>query len=295
MRSRKTLIILLLSIALIALVGKQWFQPAEKAEPKSVAGMRIAEVRGERGFKLGELTFAPCELGQRDSAATTAAFCAPFRVPENWDRPDGRQIDLKLAIVRSDAEVAFSPGFRWGVTIVPGQVITLEDVYAHTGITYPNTLTRELTGAEIHRIMEDVADNLFHPDPYYRQGGDMVRLGGLSYVIEPADQRDQGWRLPAGARAALQDGELGESGARGAGAARLRRRRRASAGARAGAHRFSTSRARGAVVLSMGACQITMRRQSIKPEELVEGLTPIPSGVVRVMELQEKGYAYIRP
>ena len=71
------------------------------------------------------------------------------------------------------------------MTIVPGQVITLEDVYAHTGITYPNTLTRELTGAEIHRIMEDVADNLFHPDPYYRQGGDMVRLGGLSYVIDP--------------------------------------------------------------------------------------------------------------
>jgi len=71
------------------------------------------------------------------------------------------------------------------VTIVPGQVITLEDVYAHTGITYPNTLARELTGAEIHRIMEDVADNLFHPDPYYRQGGDMVRLGGLSYVIDP--------------------------------------------------------------------------------------------------------------
>jgi sulfur-oxidizing protein SoxB len=95
------------------------------------------------------------------------------------------EIVLDALLKQSDAEVAFSPGFRWGVTIVPGQVITLEDVYAHTGITYPNTLTRELTGAEIHRIMEDVADNLFHPDPYYRQGGDMVRLGGLSYVIEP--------------------------------------------------------------------------------------------------------------
>jgi sulfur-oxidizing protein SoxB len=95
------------------------------------------------------------------------------------------EIVLDALQKQSDAEVAFSPGFRWGVTIVPGQVITLEDVYAHTGITYPNTLTRELTGVEIHRIMEDVADNLFHPDPYYRQGGDMVRLGGLSYVIEP--------------------------------------------------------------------------------------------------------------
>jgi len=84
-----------------------------------------------------------------------------------------------------DAPIALSPGFRWGVTIVPGQTITLEDVYAHTGLTYPNTQVRELTGAEIHRIMEDVADNLFHPDPYYRQGGDMLRVGGLSYTIDP--------------------------------------------------------------------------------------------------------------
>ena len=82
--------------------------------------------------------------------------------------------------------MAFSPGFRWGMTIVPGQAITLEDVYAHTALTYANTWVREMTGAEIHRIMEDVADNLFHPDPYYRQGGDMVRLGGLTYAIDPA-------------------------------------------------------------------------------------------------------------
>src|SRR5206468_530038 len=61
----------------------------------------------------------------------------------------------------------------------------LEDVYAHTGLTYPNVLVRELTGTEIRRLMEDVADNLFHPDPYYRQGGDMVRVGGLTYAIAP--------------------------------------------------------------------------------------------------------------
>jgi sulfur-oxidizing protein SoxB len=95
------------------------------------------------------------------------------------------EILLDALLKRFDAEVAFSPGFRWGVTIVPGQEITLEDVYSHTGLTYPNTLVRELTGAEIHRIMEDVADNLFHPDPYYRQGGDMVRVGGLAYTIDP--------------------------------------------------------------------------------------------------------------
>jgi len=82
--------------------------------------------------------------------------------------------------------VALSPGFRWGVTIVPGQAITLEDVYSHTGLTYPNTLVRDLTGAEIQQLMEDVADNLFHPDPYFRQGGDMVRVGGLTYTIAPS-------------------------------------------------------------------------------------------------------------
>src|SRR5262245_21790830 len=95
------------------------------------------------------------------------------------------EVILDALLKRFDAEVAFSPGFRWGVTLVPGQPITLEDVYAHTGLTYPNTLVRELRGADIHRIMEDVADNLFHPDPYYRQGGDMLRVGGLTYAIDP--------------------------------------------------------------------------------------------------------------
>ena len=103
------------------------------------------------------------------------------------------ELILDALLKRADAEVAFSPGFRWGITIVPGQAITLEDVYAHTALTYANTWTRELTGREIVTIMEDVADNLFHPDPYYRQGGDMVRLGGLTYAIEPA--RPMGRRI----------------------------------------------------------------------------------------------------
>ena len=96
------------------------------------------------------------------------------------------ELILDALLKRADAQVAFSPGFRWGMTIVPGQEIALEDVYAHTALTYPNTWVREMTGAEIHRIMEDVADNLFHPDPYYRQGGDMIRLGGFTYAIDPA-------------------------------------------------------------------------------------------------------------
>jgi S-sulfosulfanyl-L-cysteine sulfohydrolase len=95
------------------------------------------------------------------------------------------EIILDALLARFDAEVAFSPGFRWGVTIVPGQEITVEDVYAHTGISYPNAFVRELRGADIHRLLEDVADNLFHPDPYYRQGGDMLRVGGMTYAIDP--------------------------------------------------------------------------------------------------------------
>src|SRR5262249_56082692 len=96
------------------------------------------------------------------------------------------ELILDALLRGADAQIAFSPGFRWGITILPGQEITLEDVYAHTAVTYPNTWVREMTGAEIHQVMEDVADNLFHPDPYYRQGGDMVRLGGLTDTIDPS-------------------------------------------------------------------------------------------------------------
>lgn len=103
------------------------------------------------------------------------------------------EIILDALLKRGDAEVAFSSGFRWGVTIVPGQPITLEDVYSHTALTYPNTWVREMTGEEIKTLLEDVADNLFNKDPYYRQGGDMIRVGGLTYAIDV--QKDIGQRL----------------------------------------------------------------------------------------------------
>jgi sulfur-oxidizing protein SoxB len=103
------------------------------------------------------------------------------------------EIILDALLKRADAEVAFSPGFRWGVTILPGQTISLEDVYSHTSLTYPNTWVREMTGEEIKTLMEDVADNLFHKDPYYRQGGDMVRVGGATYAIDI--QKDMGKRI----------------------------------------------------------------------------------------------------
>ena len=83
------------------------------------------------------------------------------------------------------AEISFSPGFRWGTTLLPGEVITRELMMDQLAITYAHTTLAEISGEAIKTILEDVADNLFNPDPYYQQGGDMVRVGGLSYTCSP--------------------------------------------------------------------------------------------------------------
>jgi S-sulfosulfanyl-L-cysteine sulfohydrolase len=85
------------------------------------------------------------------------------------------------------AEIALSPGFRWGTTSLSGEALTMEDVLAETAITYPETYVQDMTGAEIKAVLEDVCDNLFNPDPYYQQGGDMVRTGGLAYTCTPTE------------------------------------------------------------------------------------------------------------
>jgi S-sulfosulfanyl-L-cysteine sulfohydrolase len=87
-----------------------------------------------------------------------------------------------------DAEIAMSPGFRWGSSFLAGQALTTEDVLAETAISYPETYVQRMTGSEIKNTLEDICDNLFNPDPYYQQGGDMVRLGGLIYSCAPAEQ-----------------------------------------------------------------------------------------------------------
>jgi len=87
-------------------------------------------------------------------------------------------------LAERDAEIALSPGFRWGSTLLPGQDITTEDVFNQTAITYPAAYRSRMTGAFLKEILEDVADNLFNPDPYYQQGGDMVRVGGLAYALD---------------------------------------------------------------------------------------------------------------
>ena len=86
-----------------------------------------------------------------------------------------------------DTEIALSPGFRWGVTALPGQALTMEDLFSETAISYAETYVQTMTGGQIKDVLEDVCDNLFNPDPYYQQGGDMVRLGGLSYACAPAE------------------------------------------------------------------------------------------------------------
>ncbi len=100
-----------------------------------------------------------------------------------------------------DAQIGLSPGFRWGTTILPGQTITMEHLLDQTGMTYPETYVREMSGAEIKTILEDVLDNLFNSDPYRQQGGDMVRVSGLDYTCDPTQplgQRVSDLRLEKG-------------------------------------------------------------------------------------------------
>ncbi len=97
------------------------------------------------------------------------------------------QVILDSLMKVKGAEIAFSPGFRWGTTLLPGQAITMEQVMDWSAITYPMTTVSDLSGEMIKTILEDVCDNLFNPDPYYQQGGDMVRVGGLTYTCAPGE------------------------------------------------------------------------------------------------------------
>ena len=121
----------------------------------------------------------------------------------SWD-------DLICDAIRSerDVQIAMSPGVRWGPSLMPGDPITREDIHNVTSMTYGQCYRTEMTGARVHEILEDVADNLFNPDPYYQQGGDMVRIGGLGYRIDvarPIGERITGMTL-------LETGEAIDAG-----------------------------------------------------------------------------------
>ena len=134
------------------------------------------------------------------------------------------QVILEAMLAVKGAEIAFSPGFRWGTTVPAGEAITMEHVLDQTAITYPQCTLNELAGAEIKAILEDVADNLFNPDPYLQQGGDMVRTAGLTFTCAPGakigsrieDLRHRGEPLDANRRykvagwASVQERPVGE-------------------------------------------------------------------------------------
>ncbi|PWS37343.1 thiosulfohydrolase SoxB [Falsiroseomonas bella] len=107
-----------------------------------------------------------------------------------WRRGNlnGTMDDVILAALMEgqDAEIALSPAFRWGYALLANSDITAEDVWAHTAMTYPAVWRQRMTGAQIKTILEDVADNLYNPDPYYQQGGDMVRVGGIGWTLDVA-------------------------------------------------------------------------------------------------------------
>ncbi len=113
------------------------------------------------------------------------------------------QLICDALIEELDAQIALSPGFRWGTTVLPGDTITMERLLDQTAMTYPETYVRTMSGEELKFILESVADNLFNPDPYLQQGGDMVRVAGMSYRCAPG--KSQGERL---SELRLPDGSL---------------------------------------------------------------------------------------
>jgi sulfur-oxidizing protein SoxB len=160
-----------------------------------IAAKRIVDFR----FKLIPV-FSDIIEPDRDMAALIADIRAPYQ--SELDRVLGRTDSLlyrrgnfngtfddlicQALLEERDAEIALSPGFRWGATLLPGDEIRAETVYSQTAITYPNVYRQEFTGAFLKEILEDVADNLFNTDPYLQQGGDMVRVGGMGYAIDIA-------------------------------------------------------------------------------------------------------------
>jgi sulfur-oxidizing protein SoxB len=172
--------------------------------------VRDGEVKGYR-YKLIPV-FADAIAPEPQMAAAIRRIRAPHEktLSETIGRADALlyrrgnfngtldDVICEALLAERDAEIALSPGFRWGTSILPGQEITQEDIYNATAITYPATYRMTMTGARLKEILEDVADNLFNPDPYYQQGGDMVRVGGVSYTIDvskAAGQRISGLKL----------------------------------------------------------------------------------------------------
>jgi sulfur-oxidizing protein SoxB len=142
---------------------------ADLLPPDAAMDALIAQLRAPHDARLNETL-----------AVTDGLLYRRGNFNGSWD-----QLICDALLEVQGAEIAFSPGFRWGTSLLPGEAITRELLMDQLAITYPHTTLTELSGATIKTVLEDVADNLFNPDPYYQQGGDMVRVGGLSYTITP--------------------------------------------------------------------------------------------------------------
>ena len=165
-------------------------------------GVLDLDVKGKAvvGFNYRLLPiFSNLLAADKDMAAFIAKSRAPYegKLAETLASTEGTlyrrgnfngtfdQLILDALMKVRGAEIAFSPGFRWGTSLLAGQSITREHLMDQTAITYPWTTLSDMRGETIKTILEDVGDNLFNPDPYYQQGGDMVRTGGLTYACEP--------------------------------------------------------------------------------------------------------------
>jgi S-sulfosulfanyl-L-cysteine sulfohydrolase len=136
-----------------------------------------------------EMTALIDKLRNLQATAWSGRIATSDRLLYRRDNFSGTMDQLICAALRRelDAEIALSPGFRWGASFLPNQPLTMEDLLAETAITYPETYVAKLTGGEIKNTLEDVCDNLFNSDPYHQQGGDMVRIGGLTYSCTPSE------------------------------------------------------------------------------------------------------------
>ncbi|NIP72896.1 MAG: thiosulfohydrolase SoxB [Gammaproteobacteria bacterium] len=151
-------------------------------EPDAGTASYIEKVRGQEVTFQGE-TFNMKQRLMEELAVSDELLYRRGNFNGTFD-----QLICDALMAVQDAQIAFSPGFRWGVSVLPNQPITFEHVMTHTALTYPVVTRNEMTGEFIKTVLEDVGDNLFNKDPYYQQGGDMVRVGGLKYAIDPTKE-----------------------------------------------------------------------------------------------------------
>lgn len=153
-------------------------------EPDAEMAAKVAEIRTPYENELGRV------LGQAESLLYRRG-----NFNGTWD-----DLICDGIMQERDTQIALSPGFRWGTTLLPGQDITVDDLYAATSMSYPAVYRNEMSGAQLKDVLEDVCDNLFNPDPFLQQGGDMVRVGGMTYtctINETIGNRISDMRLAA--------------------------------------------------------------------------------------------------